>query len=252
MMLDGGKVSVIPSGGRDLLPHVNSDMLVAVGYYDGKISLHNRNGRELPDNVHTAGSGAGRQYRDASGNRQRDGGAIGSERSGAVYAGTLLLGTAIVAAAFVVGIPALAAYIAAHAWFAAVTTICMLGIIGIPAYNVSLVVMNCLFGTVPGQSGPAAVVADSDLPTVAVQIPTRNEPFDIVKKTILSALAIDYPVGRLHIQILDDSDEGNGEYLRLKEFYDNDPAISRMKALHGDHSVAFVHRGVNKGIRPAI
>ncbi len=45
---------------------------------------------------------------------------------------------------------------------------------------------------------------EEDLPTVDVFIPTYNEGAEILEQTILAALALDYPVGRVRVWILDD------------------------------------------------
>jgi cellulose synthase (UDP-forming) len=44
----------------------------------------------------------------------------------------------------------------------------------------------------------------ADWPTVDVYIPTYNEDIEIVRKTALAALAIDYPTGKKQVYILDD------------------------------------------------
>ena len=44
----------------------------------------------------------------------------------------------------------------------------------------------------------------STWPTVDVFIPTYNEPFDVLERTIVGALALDYPKDKLRIYVLDD------------------------------------------------
>ncbi|ACA17892.1 Cellulose synthase (UDP-forming) [Methylobacterium sp. 4-46] len=44
----------------------------------------------------------------------------------------------------------------------------------------------------------------ADLPTVDVFIPTYNEPLDVLERTIVGALALDYPQDKLKIYVLDD------------------------------------------------
>lgn len=52
----------------------------------------------------------------------------------------------------------------------------------------------------PGFFGrPAA-----ELPTVDVFIPTYNEPLDVLERTIVGALALDYPADKLKVYVLDD------------------------------------------------
>ncbi|MBZ9602957.1 glycosyltransferase [Phyllobacterium chamaecytisi] len=43
-----------------------------------------------------------------------------------------------------------------------------------------------------------------DLPTVDVFIPTYNEPLDVLERTIIGALALDYPKDKLRVYVLDD------------------------------------------------
>lgn len=52
---------------------------------------------------------------------------------------------------------------------------------------------------------PAALPASiKEWPTVDVYIPTYNESLDVVKPTVLAALAIDYPADKLRVYLLDD------------------------------------------------
>lgn len=50
-----------------------------------------------------------------------------------------------------------------------------------------------------------------DLPTVDVLIATYNEPLDVLERTIIGALALDWPTERLRVYVLDD---GRREWLR--------------------------------------
>jgi cellulose synthase/poly-beta-1,6-N-acetylglucosamine synthase-like glycosyltransferase len=59
-------------------------------------------------------------------------------------------------------------------------------------------------GQVPGKPLAKARLRDDDLPHVLVQIPVFNEPA-MVADCLRSAAALDWPGGKLHIQLLDDS-----------------------------------------------
>lgn len=45
---------------------------------------------------------------------------------------------------------------------------------------------------------------DCDLPAVDVFIPTYNEPLDVLERTIIGALSLDYPADKLKVYVLDD------------------------------------------------
>ncbi len=59
-------------------------------------------------------------------------------------------------------------------------------------------------GHLPGKRLAKARLRDEDLPHVLVQIPVFNEPA-MVADSLRSAAALDWPRGKLHIQLLDDS-----------------------------------------------
>nr|WP_286182378.1 glycosyltransferase [Rhizobium sp. ICMP 5592] len=45
---------------------------------------------------------------------------------------------------------------------------------------------------------------ETELPTVDVFIPTYNEPLDVLERTIVGALSLDYPADKLKVYVLDD------------------------------------------------
>jgi len=45
---------------------------------------------------------------------------------------------------------------------------------------------------------------EAELPTVDVFIPTYNEPLDVLERTIVGALSLDYPADKLKVYVLDD------------------------------------------------
>jgi len=58
-----------------------------------------------------------------------------------------------------------------------------------------------------------ALPSDADLPDVCVQLPVFNEGA-IVQRAVRSAAGLDWPRGKLHIQVLDDSTDDTAEYAR--------------------------------------
>lgn len=58
-----------------------------------------------------------------------------------------------------------------------------------------------------------SAVPPSHLPKVDVYIPTYNEDVEIVRKTTLAAMALDYPAGKKHVYVLDD---GRAEKYRAR------------------------------------
>jgi len=57
----------------------------------------------------------------------------------------------------------------------------------------------------PLQRKPVPLPADTQTwPSVDVFIPTYNEPLDVVKQTVFSAMQMDWPADRLHVYVLDD------------------------------------------------
>jgi cellulose synthase/poly-beta-1,6-N-acetylglucosamine synthase-like glycosyltransferase len=49
------------------------------------------------------------------------------------------------------------------------------------------------------------LTAEDDLPDVLVQLPVFNEPIVVVEGLLESVAALDWPISRLHVQLLDDS-----------------------------------------------
>jgi cellulose synthase (UDP-forming) len=71
---------------------------------------------------------------------------------------------------------------------------------------------------------------DQELPTVDIFIPTYNEPLDVLERTIIGALALDYPQPKLKVYVLDDQRRG-----WLKEYCEERGAIH---VTRGDNSHA--------------
>lgn len=76
-------------------------------------------------------------------------------------------------------------------------------------------------------------------PTVDVYIPTYNEAVEIVRKTALAALAIDYPAGKKQVYILDDgrAEEYRDRREQLRQLCDELGCILQTRA-NNDHAKA--------------
>jgi len=85
---------------------------------------------------------------------------------------------------------------------------------GIAEAIVAVVMMSRTVDRKPETDAHAAALAartDAALPTVDVFIATYNEDMDVLEKTILGTMALDWPAARLKIWVLDD---GRREWLR--------------------------------------
>ena len=72
-------------------------------------------------------------------------------------------------------------------------------------------------------------------PKVAVHVAAYNEPFDLVRGTLESVLALDYPKEQLVVMVLDDS---------------TDPAaVERLARWCGEHGVVHLHREDRRGYK---
>jgi cellulose synthase/poly-beta-1,6-N-acetylglucosamine synthase-like glycosyltransferase len=76
---------------------------------------------------------------------------------------------------------------------------------------------------------------EEELPFVTVQIPIKNENFEILKITIDSALALEYPKSKIEFQIIDNSSKTDTmDYRRTKEYA-------------GKNNIDFIHRDGPEG-----
>gem|GEM_PF-6529548 len=91
---------------------------------------------------------------------------------------------------------------------------------------------------------PAHRPQEDTLPKVTIQIPCRNEPFEIVRENALrSALETNYPSDRLAIQVLDNSDPGKFE--ELEEYCRNENLVF----IHRDGTEGAKARNLNIGLK---
>src|SRR5262249_52759880 len=93
----------------------------------------------------------------------------------------------------------------AHGWFAG--PVLGFELLGIAEAIVAVIMMSRTVDRKPETDVKAAALAarpDAELPAVDVFIATSNEDLDVLEKTILGAMALDWPAARLKIWVLDD------------------------------------------------
>lgn len=118
------------------------------------------------------------------------------------------------------------------------------GLLAAEAYTWLVVVLGFIQTAWPLHRRPAPLVGEPDAwPTVDVFIPTYNEPLEVVRPTVLAALALDWPADKLRIYILDD---GKREEVRsfAEEFgvdYITRPDNRHAKAGNLNHALAMTH-----------
>ncbi len=89
-------------------------------------------------------------------------------------------------------------------------------------------------------------ITDPDLPTVTVQIAVRNEPFEVARMTLDSALALKYPPDKLQIQVIDNSDSED-QYKRFQDYAIENGAVF----IHRDGTQGYKARNLNLGASSA-
>ena len=93
--------------------------------------------------------------------------------------------------------------------FEIILTISVIGLLFVASGFLTLIAINLVEGLVGRplrRPIPSVPMADADLPHVLVQIPVFNE-LDMVSDALRCAAALDWPKGKLHIQLLDDSSD---------------------------------------------
>ena len=72
-------------------------------------------------------------------------------------------------------------------------------------YALTVLLLSYFQSSWPLRRPPAPLPADSRVwPTVDVYIPTYSEPLDVVRQTVLTALAMDWPSDKINVYVLDD------------------------------------------------
>ncbi|MEA3228102.1 MAG: UDP-forming cellulose synthase catalytic subunit, partial [Campylobacterota bacterium] len=75
----------------------------------------------------------------------------------------------------------------------------------------------------------------SEYPTVDVLVPTYNEPFDMIEKTLLASLAFDYPKDRFNVFLCDDGGTD-------QKCYDKDPVKAQEARYRRRYLIEFCNR----------
>jgi len=124
----------------------------------------------------------------------------------------------------------------------AVTVIVALGnlLVAVPIWVLSAV--SLLRGPKALVSLPAPV-DDAALPEVIIQVPGRNEPLELVMRSIDSVLDADYPVDKLRVQFIDNSDDDR--WREVEEFYAQQ---RRVRVEHRDGTLGFKGGNLNIGL----
>jgi cellulose synthase (UDP-forming) len=80
-----------------------------------------------------------------------------------------------------------------------------LGVLGAEMYSYAMLLFGYVSGAWPLGRKPLSLPSEVSIwPTVDVFIPTYNEPLYVVAPTILAARALDWPVDKLRVYVLDD------------------------------------------------
>ena len=131
----------------------------------------------------------------------------------------------------------------------------LMTLVAAPAVGELLVL--CLRGLLPVAS-PESAPALSDpgeLPTVCVLLPIRNEPAEVVERSIVAACGLDYPSGRLSILVVDNSDlEDDGSVLPsnlvvLRERLAHHPSVRRFERRQGPAALRTLFRNSLEGFK---
>jgi cellulose synthase/poly-beta-1,6-N-acetylglucosamine synthase-like glycosyltransferase len=104
------------------------------------------------------------------------------------------------------------------------------------------------FRFTPKELLPKAVGVSDKLPSVAVLIPSCNEPFAVAKMTFDSAIELIYTAGKKEIVVVDNSDIDFGEYELWKNYVESFSHGGKL-AKH-DIKVSFIHRDGREGFKP--
>jgi cellulose synthase/poly-beta-1,6-N-acetylglucosamine synthase-like glycosyltransferase len=109
-----------------------------------------------------------------------------------------------------------------------------------------LVVFTASFGVLLGiylftrrRSPTLPQITDDQLPSVTVQLPVYNEP-QVVDRLVDACVCLDYPAGKLHIQILDDSTDHTSQLIVRK--------LRDLRSRGLDH-ITHIHRDSRDGYK---
>ncbi len=100
----------------------------------------------------------------------------------------------------------------------AITAVALLGVISVGIGFLMLPVLYLIEwaqGKLKAACEPLACPRDGDLPEILIQLPVYDEPREVIEGLLRSVSDLDWPRNRLHIQLLDDSSDGGGEFARV-------------------------------------
>lgn len=95
---------------------------------------------------------------------------------------------------------------------------------------------------------PAISTNPSNLPSVAVIIASRNEPFDVAKLTFQSALSLSYPDNKKQVIVVDNSDVDFEDYILWRNHVLCYAEGGQKEA--SENQVKFIHRTGTDGYKP--
>ena len=105
--------------------------------------------------------------------------------------------------------------------------VCGITLYGAELYSIAMLAISLFVVADPLERAPAPRLADDDLPTVDVFVPSYNEDRDLLAVTLAAATSLRYPADKLSVHLLDD---GGTDQKCLDEDPDKARAARRRRA----------------------
>ncbi|PAJ72098.1 hypothetical protein CJF42_23030 [Pseudoalteromonas sp. NBT06-2] len=109
-------------------------------------------------------------------------------------------------------------------------------------------IMWCFFRFNPKELQPHSECVNTKLASVAVLIPSCNEPFAVAKMTFDSAMSLTYASGKKEIVVVDNSDTDFDEYELWKNYVES--FSHEGECAKKGINVSFIHRNGREGFKP--